>query len=339
MLAAQRELLAQITLNSPSDGVDYAAMLILLVTRCPGAWAAIRERLEKYPAVRVLEATSGAHALQVLLEHPVDLVVTELDLPDFDGARLLGLGRSACWDSDPGFVAVTSAAARRRAEELFDRGAVDVLSNPLDAEGLPARLHAHAQQAAARRAILKRIDSLEMASATDELTGLGNRRAIMNTIDLECARSVRYSTPLAVALADIDHFKTVNDVLGHAAGDQVLRELARLTRRVARRYDHVGRYGGEEFLFVVPHTGESAAAAFCRRLQDELSLRCFTDHRLRVTLSFGVAASRPACRSAAQLLAAADEALYVAKSTGRNRVTTASEIARLQAGLPCPSGA
>lgn len=179
------------------------------------------------------------------------------------------------------------------------------------------------------RAAQRRIGELEQRnrrlwelSHIDELTGLLNRRAIVARLGEEVARSIRYRTSLAVVLADLDHFKRINDTHGHLAGDLALRHMARRLRQYQRDTDIAGRYGGEEFLLVLPSTDRTGAEQLCRRLRNRLNASGarWKKHPLLVTASFGVAELGVACCTARDLLETADRRLYDAKARGRNRV-------------------
>ncbi len=163
---------------------------------------------------------------------------------------------------------------------------------------------------------------LSKLSSTDELTGYPNRRAVLERLQQEIARSVRYGTPLAVVLLDLDHFKQINDRYGHLVGDAVLRALARLLRRCRRDTDLIGRYGGEEFLMILPNTDRQGGALLCRRVRDQLQANPVrvTRDLLRITASFGVAELGAGCGTTEELLETADRNLYAAKAQGRNRV-------------------
>ena len=161
----------------------------------------------------------------------------------------------------------------------------------------------------------------------DGLTGLLNRREVMSGCQLECERSRRHGLPLSVLSFDLDDFKRINDHHGHAAGDQVLRDVAQLCRRSLRRGDLAGRLGGEEFLLVLPHTDSAAALRLAERLRCQLQAEVRAAGRAPVTASLGVATLRDG-QSADELLLAADQALYRAKHGGRNRAEVAAEQSR-----------
>jgi len=165
---------------------------------------------------------------------------------------------------------------------------------------------------------------LEALAATDMLTGLNNRRNFMHLAEAEFGRAQRYGRPIAVALADLDHFKRINDEHGHAAGDLALRAFADLVRGTLRHADTAGRYGGEEFAFVFPETTPEEAAVLSNRLRvrlDALVIALPDGKSLRMTLSIGLADA--SVLSLEEALSLADRALYDAKSSGRNAVVLA----------------
>jgi two-component system cell cycle response regulator len=170
-------------------------------------------------------------------------------------------------------------------------------------------------------------DARRMAT-TDALTGLLNRRAFVEAVERERARSDRHAFPLSLLLLDVDHFKRINDVHGHAAGDAVLQGVARVLESVARRSDFVGRWGGEEFVVALPQTSEAGARVAAERLRRALAAAIHKGpapecQPLQVTGSIGIASSE-APWSIDALVGAADEAMYSAKSRGRNRVESAT---------------
>ena len=161
-------------------------------------------------------------------------------------------------------------------------------------------------------------------SLTDELTGLANARALKARLDAEIVRAVRYKRPLSLLLIDSDALKRVNDKFGHDAGDHLLLEVAAGLRRELRATDFVGRYGGDEFIALVPETDLGAAAQIARRL---LSLLATPDEAGRLcTVSIGVAAVEPGILTGEQLFRVADRALYQAKRLGKNRAEVSSLI-------------
>jgi diguanylate cyclase (GGDEF)-like protein len=168
---------------------------------------------------------------------------------------------------------------------------------------------------------------VERQALVDGLTGLPNRRQCVETLASELARLERFGGPLAVVVTDLDWFKDVNDRHGHPSGDAVLREFAQLLQESLRDVDLAGRWGGEEFLLVLPGTDLAGGARVAERIRQALAGRIVLSgdgSPIPVTASFGVAATPPAS-TAAELFSAADAALYEAKRNGKNRVETAPE--------------
>lgn len=159
----------------------------------------------------------------------------------------------------------------------------------------------------------------------DPLTEVLNRRALDGPLARELRAGLRYGTPACLILLDLDYFKTVNDMLGHMAGDEVLKQVARLIQDTVREVDSVGRYGGEEFSIILPHTGLEQAQTLAERIRVNLERHSFslTDSQVRLTASIGLASLQTSdIKNVAEWIGAADSALYTAKSQGRNRVVT-----------------
>ncbi|MCR9136645.1 MAG: diguanylate cyclase [Alphaproteobacteria bacterium] len=163
---------------------------------------------------------------------------------------------------------------------------------------------------------------LQVQSRTDELTGLANRRYFLEMLETEIARSRRYHTPLSLAILDIDHFKHINDTLGHDAGDTVLCDLGKLLVRELRTFDGIGRLGGEEFAILFANTPAANAKLACERLISAIRARevITSDGSTRYTASFGLTDAGTDTPDGQALLKAADKLLYQAKNEGRNRV-------------------
>lgn len=168
--------------------------------------------------------------------------------------------------------------------------------------------------------------TLKKQATTDELTGLKNRRIIMKRLEEERERSFRLGEPLCIMIIDLDHFKRINDSYGHPFGDFVLKRVAHLVRDSLRRYDLVGRIGGEEFLVVSPGTGLNEAMALAERIRGRIMNDTFheDDVQISVTLSVGLTILAPGDQCIEALLKRADTALYKAKEQGRNRVVAVS---------------
>jgi diguanylate cyclase (GGDEF)-like protein len=170
------------------------------------------------------------------------------------------------------------------------------------------------------------LEQLTELASTDELTGLPNRREVNRRLREEARRARRYGQSLSIAILDLDHFKRVNDTFGHPFGDRVLRDVAELGRRLCRDTDLMGRFGGEEFIFILPLTSRSNAVLIMERIREAISSTEVCDpvagYRVRMTASIGIANIPKDADDEESLLIRADEALYLAKSGGRNRVVS-----------------
>ena len=252
-----------------------------------------------------------------------DLFIVATACATFDGLRVTaGLRSSAMGRSIP-ILALCDIDRQDLALRALDLGAQDVTYYPIDADELAARIRTMVKRKRyidQMRSFLDR--GLEMA-VTDQLTGLNNRRFLMNQLQGLILRAARGGEPVSVIMADIDHFKMINDTFGHDVGDTVLKELAARLSTNLRPADMPCRMGGEEFVIVMPNTGQDLAALVAERLRQDVAAMPFNvggGEDLAVTASFGVAGSGPGIDTAERLLKRADEALYRAKQLGRNRV-------------------
>ena len=169
---------------------------------------------------------------------------------------------------------------------------------------------------------------LRLIATTDSLTGAMTRRAVLEAARRDLTRARRKGFDLSCAVLDIDHFKSINDALGHAAGDLVLQEIVNVCRRVLRTSDYIGRIGGEEFAIILPDTDEEAAFDVVERMRSGIEnlIIDFDGKKVPVTASFGVAGLTPAIGSFDALLREADTALYVAKANGRNHIVGNQDV-------------
>ena len=293
--------------------------------------AEVRAAVEESAAFdTILEAEDGLHGLKLLLSEPVDVVLCDLELPGLDGEKLLRMRTAARGaECEIPFIFLSATTDYERRARLLRGGASDSITKPFYRGDLVARLELHLKLVRLQRELLNKNKLLEQLSTTDPLTGLRNRRYLTEVLAVEFLRAKRYNTPLAVVMADIDHFKHVNDRHGHATGDSVLEAVGGILKRRLRGSDHGGRYGGEEFLMVLANADEAGAGIFAERLRQEVEeteLRSDSGIPLRVTLSLGVAAFSPGHQTPADLVSQADEALYRAKQAGRNRVADSRSI-------------
>lgn len=239
------------------------------------------------------------------------------------------------------YVYILLLTARDRREDIvtgLDAGADDFVTKPLDALELRARLRPGERVVDLQEGLIRTQEAFRELSIRDSLTGLWNRRMILDQLGSELHRAEREGQPLGVAIADLDLFKRVNDTLGHAAGDTVLREVAERMRLAVRACDFVGRYGGEEFLLVLPGCDGAAGFLVAERVRRRVAEEPLQagDEFVPMTVSLGLAFSQRADVEPEALIQAADEALYRAKAAGRNRV---AEPVPVEARVLVPSRA
>lgn len=191
---------------------------------------------------------------------------------------------------------------------------------------------------------VRRVSLLERENITDELVGIYNRRYLERFLREEFLRARHYSLPLSVLLLDLDHFKEVNDQLGHPIGDEVLRSLGRMVIKTVRQSDIVARYGGDEFMIIAPGTSLSMAEVLAERLRSSVENQSIpvsnlnlTDQNVNVTISIGVVGLNVWLDSTEKLVQAADHALYTAKQSGRNKVVVCSATSKDSLKYTCRS--
>lgn len=301
---------------------------LLLIEDSAGQRAEIRAALESSAAFdHILEAEDGLHGLRLLLSEAVDVVLCDLELPGLDGEKLLRMRTAARGECEVPFIFLSSVTDHDRRARLLRGGASDSITKPFHAADLVARVELHLKLVRLQRELIQKNRLLEQLSTTDPLTGLRNRRYLTEMLAVEFLRAQRHRTALSVVMADIDHFKGVNDRHGHAAGDAVLEGVAGVLKRRMRGSDHGGRYGGEEFLIVLANADVDGARIFAERLRQEVEETGFANDAgpIHVTLSLGVAALRASHETPGDLVAEADEALYRAKEAGRNRTAGAGD--------------
>src|SRR3954470_3827363 len=289
----------------------------------------LRARLEAR-GYEVFGANDGFEALECAERIIPDLILLDVMMPKMDGMEVV---RRLKANKNLPFIPVIMQTALDSTEnkvEGLDAGADDYITKPINF----AELEAHVKAMLRIKNLeteLKRKETeltdlnvrLKTISMTDGLTGIENRRSLEDRLKEVWSHSVRLHEPIAVVMCDIDKFKSVNDNHGHQAGDAVLKEFAQLLKAEAREIDRVGRYGGEEFLLILPGTVLDAAVTFAERLREKVAGHTFSYEggTLCRTMSCGVASSpHPRVKDEDALLRSADDALYVAKETGCNRV-------------------
>lgn len=280
-------------------------------------------RLE-YEVVAVADGLEAVAAL--LAPDGPQLAILDWMMPGADGLAVCEAVRRR----PVPYVYLILLTGRDRPQDMvagLEAGADDFLRKPFDPVELRARLRSGARVLDLQASLMEAQQALHERATRDHLTGLWNRRMVLEQLDRELQRAGREAMPLAVVLADIDHFKRCNDTFGHAAGDTVLCTVAERMQAALRTYDVLGRYGGEEFLIALPGCDGAAAARLAERVRARVAAEPVAtgETLLAVTASFGVAWTFGLGCEPAALIHAADEALYRAKARGRNRVEEAAE--------------
>ena len=269
----------------------------------------------------VVTAPDGEAAWEIIRARHPRLIITDWEMPRLDGPGLVARIR----DSDlPSYTYVILLTARSESDDIvdgLDRGADDYLTKPFNPQELRARVGIGERILRLEDHLLDTQAALRELATTDMLTGLLNRRAVTEQALAELGRCERAGSSLSVALVDVDHFKQVNDTHGHMVGDRVLSAIAGALRDGVRPYDHVGRWGGEEFLLVLPEVDGERGAVAADRVRARLAAADMGLGPGSVTVSMGVASTVPGQQlDLDSLLSRADQALYAAKDAGRNRV-------------------
>jgi two-component system cell cycle response regulator len=282
-----------------------------------------------------LEAENSVSAVESFEETMVrvrggdfDLVVVSLGLRGFDGLRLCSQLRSLPEGRNVPILVLVSDGDRRKLNQALEMGVNDYLTRPVDRNELIARVRTQLRKKRYADRLRHNVQlSLEMA-ITDQLTGLHNRRYMSRHLNTLIDNAKKSGKPIAFLILDIDYFKAVNDSHGHDMGDEVLREFAKRISANVRGIDLACRYGGEEFVVVMPDTDMELACTVAERLRRSVEEAPFNisraPHGLNITISIGIAGSEGPDDSAEALLHRADQALYRAKRDGRNRVVAAA---------------
>ncbi|ACS55674.1 PleD family two-component system response regulator [Rhizobium leguminosarum] len=304
---------------------DETAQVLLVDGR-----ANSQERIVKAlkPVADVLALSDPQAALFEAAESAFDLVIVNANFDDYDPLRLCSQLRSLERTRFLPILIITEQGADEMVVRALDLGVNDYIIRPVDPNELVARSLTQIRRKRYNDRLRASVKQTIELAVTDPLTGLYNRRYLDNHLNVLFNRSMARGRPLSVLITDIDRFKHVNDTYGHDGGDEVLREFSSRVRSTIRGADLACRYGGEEFVVVMPDTSPEIAAAVAERLRAAIESAPFmlkhSGEALSVTASFGIASRIASVLTPGQLMKQADLALYEAKNTGRNRVVAAA---------------
>ena len=272
----------------------------------------------------VIACSTGAEGLDVLERKRWEICLLDRGLPDFDGIEICRRIKADARFDTRRVIMVSGYDSLDARLEALNLGADDYITKPFHPAEVLARVNASRRAVEMQQQLLEMAQQLEELSEHDHMTGIFNRRRFTTALDRAFEHSNRYGRPLSVALIDIDGFKRINDSYGHPAGDAVLVEVARRFSGTVRATDFLARYGGDEFVVLLPETQLHDALSFGEKLRSVVvatPVPVADGAPLPVTISVGTASlAHTQFNSTAEMIAAADQALYRAKRNGRNRV-------------------
>lgn len=317
------------------DPSEHDRLDVLIVDDDP----TIRMMLKKLLTAQghtVSVATNGREGLLMMQDRRFDLLIVDWMMPEMDGISLVRMLRNTGVGEHLYMLMLTAHGDNSHMVEAFEAGVDDFMTKPIEPRILQARLSAGMRAVRIRRVLESERDRLHSdvrtlteiqkeameAALTDPLTGLYNRRHANERLRELWAQALRDNRPLGVMMIDIDHFKQVNDTYGHAAGDAVLKQFSGILRKHSRVPDIVCRFGGEEFLVLLPDTSLAGVELLAERIRASCETTQFDadGHIVMLTASLGIAEKSASMTHYEKLLKAADRALYTAKHSGRNRV-------------------
>ncbi|WP_303850122.1 diguanylate cyclase [Seleniivibrio woodruffii] len=314
-----------------TNETEYNKTLILIVDDNQQNLKVLGNILRENTKYGLAFAMNGFEALDFISTTKPDMVLLDVMMPDMDGYEVC---RQIKKDPKTANIPVIFITAKTEAEDAvlgFEAGGVDYISKPFHETELLMRIRTHLDLKLSRdmleeknRELQGAYETIEKLALTDSLTGLANRRSIMNQLAVEVSRCDRNGGFFSLIMCDIDFFKRVNDTYGHDTGDYVLRNVADVMRANLRQQDIVSRWGGEEFLIMLPLTELEKAVSVAEKLREAIKSTemSFAGENFRVTMTFGVSGYDKGM-GIEHSIKKADDALYTGKQTGRNKVVMA----------------
>lgn len=299
-------------INEIVEPSSESPLYVLIVEDSPSLSAYYSAILQS-AGMETKEINDPSQVMDALAEFPAELILMDVYMPDCNGPELAGVLRQQERFISIPIVFLSSESDVTKQLSAMGSGGDDFLIKPID----PTHLVTSVRLRAARYRDMRRL------MVRDSLTGLYNHSTIETYLEKETSRAIRHGLPLSMAMLDVDHFKRVNDSYGHPFGDIVLRNLSRLLLKRLRKTDIVGRYGGEEFCVLMPHTDGQQAVAVMDEVRDAFSKLVMRNGNQDVSVTFSCGVADLESGKESGLTQAADKALYQAKQAGRNRVCVA----------------
>lgn len=270
-----------------------------------------------------VEAIDGLQAWEIMqAEDSPRLALVDWMMPGLDGPELCRRLRQSSQIDYHYLILLTSRDSKKDLVEGMNAGADDYITKPYSAQELEVRLRVGKRIVSLQKSLQEALEIQRFQAQHDPLTGLLNHGEILRILDQELQRADRQELNLAIMMGDLDHFKKVNDTYGHVAGDAVLVEVSERMKKNLRLYDSIGRYGGEEFLLVLPGCSRDEAEIIANRIMNSVRENpvLFHDQQIPVTISLGIAFNNAGVpEKIVDIIQAADTAMYQAKQNGRNR--------------------
>ena len=302
--------------------------LILIVDDVPNNLRLLDEILDEM-SYDTIFANSGKQAVEIVEKQTIqiDLILLDLMMPGMDGVEVCTIIKSNPMCQDIPIIFITADESPQGLLNAFKTGAIDYIKKPLDKTELLLRvenqLKLNKAYAGLRRSndeLLEAYALLQQLVTVDPLTGLENRRSLMDFAEVQLKLAQRYKSFFSIILIDLDYFKKINDTYGHLVGDEILQNIAKILKDVLRNVDHIGRFGGEEFIVILPNTNLKNAVLVAEKVREAIAnfKHNIEEQIIQATVSIGIASYNPLDDDVNQILERADQALYTAKSSGRN---------------------
>ncbi|MGL1903310.1 MAG: diguanylate cyclase [Fibrobacterales bacterium] len=267
----------------------------------------------------VIIALNAEDAVRIANQTPPDLVMLDINMPDVDGYELsMQMKTNKSLEEIP-IIFISASTDTHTIVKAFDSGGVDYVTKPIERREVLARVKVHLELQKIKRELLITNKKLQQLAITDELTQTYNRRNMIDRLRDAFSYSDRYKTDVSVLMVDLDYFKRVNDSFGHNAGDAVLSDVSKVMKEMVRDSDVVGRWGGEEFVLIFPHTNIDGALEVSEKIRRELEERSWAMTQAGVTISGGLVQHQRG-EAIDDCINRADILMYKAKEAGRNRI-------------------